>query len=92
MNRPSAAQSWVLALWSVYIATWAVASGSNPTIVGAWWLVGVVLLRATMGRGLRVGARPPDPSETGAHDASTARGLHLGDALEDWESEGGAIA
>jgi len=49
-------------------------------------------LRATMGRGLRAGARPHDPSETGADDASTARGLHLGDALQDWESEGGAIA
>ena len=92
MNRPSAAQSWVLALWSVYIATWAVASGSTPTIVAAWWLVGVALVRATTRRGLGSTAHPHDPSETGADDASAVRGLHLGDAVQDWESEGGAIA
>lgn len=45
MNRPSAAHTWVLALWSVYIAAWAVASGSGPTIVAAWWLAGVGALR-----------------------------------------------
>jgi hypothetical protein len=45
MNRPSAAHTWVLALWSVYIAAWAVASGSGPTIVAAWWLAGVGALQ-----------------------------------------------
>jgi len=45
VNRPTAAQTWVLALWSVYIATWAVASGSGPTIVAVWWLAGVGALQ-----------------------------------------------
>jgi hypothetical protein len=45
MSRPSAAQSWMLALWSVYIAAWAVASGSGPTVVAAWWLAGLGALQ-----------------------------------------------
>jgi hypothetical protein len=55
------------------------------------WRV-VARRRRSVAGDLRAGARPHDPSETGADDASTARGLHLGDALQDWESEGGAIA
>jgi hypothetical protein len=54
VNRPSATQSWVLALWSMYIATWAVASASGPVVVAGWWLAGVVLWEA-IGRRL---ARP----------------------------------
>ena len=46
MNRPSGAQSWVLALWSGYIATWAAVSGSGAVVVVAWWLAGIVLVQA----------------------------------------------
>jgi hypothetical protein len=45
VSQPSAAQTWVLALWSAYIAAWAVASDSGPTMVAAWWLAGVGALQ-----------------------------------------------
>lgn len=50
-----------LALWSGYVATWAVLTGSGPAIVTLWWLVGMIALgslwlatqpRFQLGRGL----------------------------------------
>ena len=35
--------TWVLVLWSGYIATWAVITGSGPAIATVWWLVGPVV-------------------------------------------------
>jgi hypothetical protein len=32
-----------LMLWSVYVPTWAVISGSGPAIVMLWWLVGMAV-------------------------------------------------
>jgi hypothetical protein len=87
-GRPA---TWLFALWSGYIATWAAVSGSSPAVVAAWWLAGVVLLQATTARG-PLTRQPHDRSAAGADDADAARALPLGDGLQDWESEGGAIA
>jgi hypothetical protein len=35
--------TWVLVLWSGYIATWAVITGSGPAIATVWLLVGPVV-------------------------------------------------
>ena len=35
--------TWVLVLWSGYIATWMVVSGSGPSIVALWWLAGMIV-------------------------------------------------
>lgn len=37
--------TWALVLWSGYLATWMVLTGSGPAIVVLWWLVGVGLLQ-----------------------------------------------
>jgi hypothetical protein len=34
--------TWVLVLWSGYIATWTVITGSGPANVTIWWLAGLV--------------------------------------------------
>jgi hypothetical protein len=56
--------TWVLALWSGYMAAWAVASGSDPAIVAAWWLAGVGVIQAIAGRTTRPDEPAPsaDPS------------------------------
>jgi hypothetical protein len=33
--------SWVLVLWSGYVATWAVLTGSDRSVVTLWWLLGM---------------------------------------------------
>ena len=35
--------TWTLVLWSGYIATWTVITGSGPAIVTLWWLVGLAV-------------------------------------------------
>ena len=35
--------TWIYVLWSGYIATWQVFTGSGLAIVAFWWLVGVVV-------------------------------------------------
>ena len=35
--------TWVFVLWSWYIATWMVVSGSGPAIVALWWLAGMIV-------------------------------------------------
>jgi hypothetical protein len=37
--------TWVVVLWSGYIATWAVITGSAPAILAVWWLAGLVVFR-----------------------------------------------
>jgi hypothetical protein len=37
--------TWALLLWSGYLATWAVITGSGLAIVAVWWLVGLVVFR-----------------------------------------------
>jgi hypothetical protein len=36
--------TWALVLWSGYVATWTVITGSGPAIVTLWWLVGMTVL------------------------------------------------
>ena len=64
--------TWVLVLWSGYIATWMVLSGSGPAIVALWWLAGVIVFdllwlvtqsRSRQGRGLRGLFARPGPSQ-----------------------------
>ena len=38
--------TWVVVLWSGYLATWAVITGSGVTILAVWWLVGLVVFRS----------------------------------------------
>jgi hypothetical protein len=35
--------TWTCVLWSGYIATWHVVTGSGLAIVAVWWLVGMVV-------------------------------------------------
>jgi hypothetical protein len=35
--------AWAIVLWSAYVATWAVITGSGPAIVTVWWLVGLIV-------------------------------------------------
>ena len=35
--------TWVVVLWSGYLATWAVITGSGVAILAVWWLVGLVV-------------------------------------------------
>ena len=41
--------TWALVLWSGYVATWAVITGSGPAIVTLWWLVGMSVLVSRAG-------------------------------------------
>jgi hypothetical protein len=108
--------TWALVLWSAYIATWMVITGSRPAIVALWWLAGLGLLQLVMqplyetGRtepsrrhgpfdprfNPRPNPTPPlatsdDPRQT-AEQANTSAVRRQKDALQDWESEGGATA
>ena len=38
--------SWVLVLWSGYVATWAVLTGPGPAVVTLWWLLGMSMFGA----------------------------------------------
>jgi hypothetical protein len=81
----------MLALWSVYIATWATVSGSGPAIVATWWLLGVGLFQAFAHTVTRPRATAAEP-RTSSEQMPTGPGRGLRDAVQDWESEGGAIA
>ena len=35
--------TWVFVLWSSYIVTWMVVSGSGPAIVALWWVAGMIV-------------------------------------------------
>jgi hypothetical protein len=37
--------TWALVVWSGYLATWMVLTGSGPAIVVLWWLLGLGLLQ-----------------------------------------------
>ena len=84
--------TWLLALWSGYIATWATVSGSGPWIVAAWWLAGVALLQMITHYYVRPRATPAESSQTSDPAQVGARLAPGGGAVQDWESEGGAIA
>lgn len=83
-GRPT---TWLLVLWSGYIATWATVSGSGPAIVAAWWLAGVALVQAIA----HYVARPKADSGQSSEAMHVLTGWRLGDAVQDWESEGGTI-
>jgi len=38
--------TWALVLWSAYVPTWAVITGSGPAIIMLWWLVGMIVFGA----------------------------------------------
>jgi len=38
--------TWACALWTGYVPTWAVITGSGPATVTLWWLVGMMMLGA----------------------------------------------
>lgn len=78
-------RTWMLALWSGYIATWATVTGSRPGIVAAWWLAGIALWQAIAPTRTE-SSQSSEPIQVGAHLATG------GGAVHDWESEGGAIA
>jgi len=84
-------KGWMFALWSGYIATWAIVSDSSPLVVAAWWLAGICLMQAITGRDVRPDATHGNPV-TRTDDAPAARVAPVGVAVQDWESEGGAIA
>ena len=71
--------TWALVLWSGYVATWAVITGSGPAIVTLWWLAGMIVLGSLWlatqplfqkGRGLRASSSGP-AGRTGASSTST---------------------
>ena len=35
--------TWALVLWSAYVPTWAVITGSGPAMVTLWWLAGMIV-------------------------------------------------
>lgn len=82
--------TWLLALWSGYIAAWAAVSGSSPIVVVAWWLAGVGLVQAIARSTRRSQATDGEPATSTS--AGLTLGVYLHEAVEDWESEGGAIA
>ncbi len=108
--------TWALVLWSGYLATWMVLTGSGPTIVVLWWLAGLGLLQLITEPLYHTGRIEPsrrhgpfDPSVSprpdpplplaGSDDqqttpeGTTPRAVrHQRNAVQDWESEGGAIA
>ena len=84
--------TWMLALWSGYIATWATVSGSRPAIVAAWWLAGVAVLEAIAHHVARARATRTESSQDSDQPHIGARLAPGGVAVQDWESEGGAVA
>ena len=38
--------TWALVLWSGYVLTWAVITGTSPAFVTLWWLVGMSVFGA----------------------------------------------
>jgi len=83
---------WTLALWTAYIATWATVSGSRPAIVAAWWLAGVALLQAIAHHVDRPWTTSTEASPSSEHGHLVPHVALVGGAVQDWESEGGAIA
>ena len=68
--------TWALVLWSGYVATWAVITGSGPAIVTLWWLVGTMLRRRALARHAAAvpgGARPKRASSFGPAGRTGAR-------------------
>jgi hypothetical protein len=89
-GRPAA---WLFALWSGYIATWAIVSNSSPLVVAAWWLAGICLAQAIERPLSRNRRAEPAQLLVAALAPSAAEVFGLqAVAVEDWESEGGAIS
>ncbi len=107
--------TWALVLWSGYLATWMVLTGSGPTMVVLWWLAGLGLLQVIVQPRYQAGRidpsgrhgpfdprfspRPDPPLPLATSDelqttADTGSGAvrRQRNAVQDWESEGGAIA
>ena len=100
--------TWALVLWSAYLATWLVLTRPGPVNVALWWLAGIGLLQLIMRRGRiravtqtwpirsRFGPRPKTARLPATHDdlgqASTGAVRRVREAVQGWESEGGAIA
>jgi hypothetical protein len=68
--------TWVLVLWSAYIATWATVTDSGLALAAVWWLAGMVVPNL-----LRLTAQPPFPRRPDlpipiSDLAATERGRH----------------
>lgn len=92
----SRATAPALVLWSVYVATWGATTASSPATVGAWWLAGVGLVQLLAhplyhrpGRSDANAGTARVPVEEQAFRDAVGHPKH---AVEDWESEGGAVA
>jgi hypothetical protein len=35
--------TWVLVLWSAYVATWTVITPAGPALAAAWWSAGLIV-------------------------------------------------
>lgn len=66
--------TWVLLLWSGYIATWMLITGSGPTLAAGWWLAGIVgvALLAPAYRSARAGSPSPPPTSPGDADTTSS--------------------
>ena len=63
--------TWVIVLWSGYIATWMVVSGSGPGIVALWWLAGMIVFDLLW---LVTRSRSRRDADSGACSRGPARG------------------
>lgn len=80
----------MLVLWTGYMATWMALSASRPAIAAVWWLTGVVLWQLITRNAARLPVRS-NVLETARELADTRVASRQRDAVQDWESEGGAI-
>jgi hypothetical protein len=67
--------------WSGYVVAWEAASGARPAIALLWWLAGLTLFQAIRSSLPERPAADPIPPPTPVS----------ADAVQDWESEGGAV-
>jgi hypothetical protein len=88
--------TWVLVLWSAYVALWMVTAGSGAPMAAFWWLTGVtvfgslVSIRPLVQRGRGVLVAPPwtgprfvDLRQPAAAATASVTGAQRdGDALE----------
>jgi hypothetical protein len=90
--------TWALVLWSAYVVSWTMITGSGQTLFTLWWLAGAIVLVGSF----RVAAPLFRPGRTSHHDlegliVSSEVPARIGDrgptgaiALGSWEDEGGA--
>jgi hypothetical protein len=90
--------TWALVLWSAYVVSWTVITGSGPALFTLWWLSGAIVLVGSF----RVAAPLFRHGRTSHYDLERliappeapawigVRGPTGPIALGSWEDEGGA--